>query len=358
MSIPKFSAHFVSKFQKRLLAWFDEHGRKTLPWQQHKTPYGVWISEIMLQQTQVKTVVPYFERFMRQFPTLLTLAHADEDAVLYAWTGLGYYSRARNLHRAAKKIMHAYGGEFPSDVAALQSLPGIGQSTAGAIAAIAFNKPETILDGNVKRVLTRFFAIETPIDTRQTEALLWLTAKALTPSTRAADYTQAIMDLGSLVCTRKNPLCKTCALNQSCLAHQKRLAHLLPKKKKKPALPTKDITFVVCQDGEHFLLEKRLQKGVWHKLFSFPELDGKPHQAKVKQFFRSHFQVNATAMHFLQDFRHTFTHFHLQIFPVLIQISSQSISKLAVVEQIWYNPKQPQQIGIPKPVLKLLKVLI
>src|SRR5579862_6423950 len=197
----------VTQFQKSILTWFDQHGRKHLPWQKNKTPYRVWVSEIMLQQTQVSTVIPYFERFMLQFPDITQLANAHEDAVLHLWAGLGYYSRARLLHRAANKIVADYHGQFPNTLDELKKLPGIGPSTAGAILAIAFNQTATILDGNVKRVLARFHGITAPINEKKIEDQLWELAISYTPHHRVADYTQAIMDIGATLCTRSKPDC-------------------------------------------------------------------------------------------------------------------------------------------------------
>ena len=221
----------TSSFAKSILAWFDQHGRKHLPWQQNKTPYRVWISEIMLQQTQVGTVIPYYERFMRQFPDIASLANAAPDAVLHAWAGLGYYSRARNLHRAAKMVIEDYAGKFPDTLETLQSLPGIGRSTAGAILSIAYQQRATILDGNVKRVLARYLCVTEPVNEKAVENKLWDIATELTTNKRSADYTQAIMDLGATLCTRSKPDCGKCPLTAHCRAHAEGMASLLPIKK-------------------------------------------------------------------------------------------------------------------------------
>ena len=235
------------QFQTLLLNWFDHSGRKHLPWQQNKTPYRVWISEIMLQQTQVKTVIPYFERFMQQLPDIVSLANAHEDKVLHLWAGLGYYSRARNLHRAAKIIVETYQGNFPDTVFSLQQLPGIGQSTAGAIVAIAFNQKAAILDGNVKRVLARLHGISEPVNEKRTEKKLWELAEHYTPDKRAADYTQAMMDLGATLCTPSKPACTACPLIQHCVAHQLDIVDVLPKKKTTRELPIRSATFLIVK---------------------------------------------------------------------------------------------------------------
>ncbi|HLF66344.1 MAG TPA: A/G-specific adenine glycosylase, partial [Gammaproteobacteria bacterium] len=221
-----------ARFQQSVLAWFDDHGRKSFPWQQNKTPYRVWVSEIMLQQTQVTTVIPYFERFMQRFPDVATLANASDDDVLHLWSGLGYYSRARNLHRSAKIIQQDYQGHFPDELELLCELPGIGKSTAGAILTCAFHKKATILDGNVKRLLTRFYALHTPKDID-----LWALAEKLTPRQRVADYTQVMMDLGATLCTRLNPNCSRCPLKKHCLAFAQDLTTVLPAKKVSRRIP-------------------------------------------------------------------------------------------------------------------------
>src|SRR5690606_6541720 len=206
-------------FAQRVLVWFDQHGRKHLPWQQGITPYRVWLSEIMLQQTQVATVIPYFERFIARFPDVQSLAAAPIDDVLHLWTGLGYYARARNLHRCAQTIVRDYGGEFPASVAALSELPGIGRSTAGALASIAHQQRAAILDGNVKRVLARHHAIDGWPGTTQTLSQLWQFAEQHTPDKRSDHYTQAMMDLGATVCTRSKPACDHCPVADSCIAY-------------------------------------------------------------------------------------------------------------------------------------------
>src|SRR5579872_382769 len=258
-------------FQKKILTWFDQHGRKTLPWQIDKTPYRVWVSEVMLQQTQVNTVIPYFERFMQRFPTIETLANATEDEILHLWTGLGYYSRARNLHRSAKKMA---GKIFPATLDDLQTLPGIGRSTAGAILAIAFQKKAAILDGNVKRVLTRFCGITEGLSEKFTLEKLWKTAESLTPEKRIADYTQAMMDLGATICIRGKPHCEICPLEKKCIAHKLGIEKNLPIAKLKKTLPVKQATFFILQHQQEFFLQKRPPVGIWGGLWSLPEFTG------------------------------------------------------------------------------------
>lgn len=335
------------QFHHALLKWFDQHGRKDLPWQFDKTPYRVWVSEIMLQQTQVTTVIPYFLRFMQRFPDIFALAHASEDDVLHLWTGLGYYSRARNLHRTAKIICHEFAGKFPDELSALQELPGIGRSTAGAISAIAFNKHTAILDGNVKRVLTRFYGItEWPGEKKITEKL-WQIAEDLTPKKRVADYTQAIMDLGATLCKRGQPDCAHCPLQSDCIAYAKNIAKKLPASKPRKALPIRQATFLLLQDGQTILLEKRAPVGVWANLWSFPELNGDENTIAAS------FRFDVKKIQKLATFRHTFSHFHLDISPLLV-IGKRKKNFVQEERFLWYDLQQPAQVGLPAPVKKLL----
>ena len=340
-------------FQKIILNWFDKNGRKHLPWQQNKTPYRIWISEIMLQQTQVQTVIPYFERFMQEFPDLDALANATEDAVLHLWAGLGYYTRARMLHRAAKIIVTHYQNKFPNTLAELKQLPGIGPSTAGAILALAFNQQATILDGNVKRVLARLHGIREPIDAKEIEKKLWEIAVSYTPKKRVADYTQAMMDIGATLCTQKKPACPTCPLRKNCSAYQHNIAEQLPIKKATRALPVREATFLIVKNKQHILLYKRPPTGIWGSLWSLPEIAGQPNLKTMRTFCQQNLQLNFTQYDTLKSFRHTFTHYHLQVFPVLI-----AIKKLKTMEghqQIWYNLDNPNAVGLPKPIKTILE---
>jgi A/G-specific adenine glycosylase len=352
----------AQQFQKRLLTWFDQHGRKHLPWQHNKTPYRVWVSEIMLQQTQVSTAIPYYERFMQQFPSLEQLAQAHEDQVLHLWAGLGYYSRARNLLKAAKMVMEKHQGEFPATVTDLCELPGIGQSTAGAIVAIAFNQRAPILNGNVKRVLARFHGITEAVNEKTVENQLWAFAEHYTPTKRVADYTQAMMDLGATLCMRGNPACSLCPLVKTCSAHEQGIAHLLPKKKATRELPTRASTFFILKQGKKILLCKRPTKGIWGGLWSLPEVEGQPQQKTIHAFCRQHLQSTPLAYQALAPFRHTFSHYHLDIFPILIEIKkakplSLINENMEAGQQIWYNPNKPESIGLPKPIQLIMRTL-
>ncbi len=262
------------KFNSAVLAWFERHGRKDLPWQQGLSPFRVWVSEIMLQQTQVATVIPYYQRFMTRFPDLQSLATAPIDAVLHHWSGLGYYARARNLHKTAQMIQHQYQGVFPSSVASLCELPGIGRSTAGAICSIAYQQPAAILDGNVKRVLSRVHAFEGWPGNARVAKQLWEYAETYTPVERTGEYNQAMMDLGATLCLRSKPLCPACPVSQQCKAFQQGNQQDYPGKKPKRKQPVKQVQMLMIQNprGE-LLLQHRPPQGIWGGLWSFPELN-------------------------------------------------------------------------------------
>lgn len=337
-------------FQSRLLSWFDEFGRKDLPWQKNKNPYRVWVSEIMLQQTQVNTVIPYFERFMDRFPDLKTLSIADEDEVLHFWTGLGYYNRARNLLKTAKMIVTDYANQFPFDLKTLEQLPGIGRSTAGAILACAFNKKATILDGNVKRVLIRLQGLQAPSNDKNMLIQLWSLAEKYTPSNRIADYTQAIMDFGATLCTRANPHCTACVFTKNCQAYQQGLTTQLPRSKLQKTLPLRKTIFLIFKSQKKVLLEKRSAKGVWAGLWSFPEVE-----TPDKDMIHKRFPFSIQKIKPGTAFRHTFTHFHLEILPIFISVKTTAF--LSDNNQIWYNLSQSQLIGLPAPVKSILENL-
>lgn len=352
--LPELCSKNKQAFHKTVFSWFDQHGRKHLPWQHQKTPYRVWLSEIMLQQTQVSTVIPYFERFLQHFPDILSLATASEDEVMHLWTGLGYYSRARNLLKTAKIIAETHGGQFPETVEALQALPGIGRSTAGAIVSIAFEKKATILDGNVKRVLTRLHAITEWPGEKKTEEKLWELAEFYTPQKRIADYTQAMMDIGATLCVRGAPNCLSCPFHKNCDAHQQGIAKTLPKKKPSVVLPVKKVTMVILQKGHSVLLEKRAAKGVWNGLWSLPELTGFVTSAKVRERVRKSLAYPIERVEMGEQFRHTFSHYHLEILPVYVTLKSSRGKSIAEDGQIWYNLRQPDNIGLPAPIKTLL----
>ncbi|MEJ2397130.1 MAG: A/G-specific adenine glycosylase [Gammaproteobacteria bacterium] len=336
-----------------LLRWFDQHGRHDLPWQHPRDGYRVWVTEIMLQHTQVTTVIPYFTRFMQAFPDVQALADAALDDVLHHWTGLGYYARARNLHRAAQQVRDQHGAQFPREFNALIALPGIGRSTAGAILAQAFDQRYPILDGNVKRVLTRLHAIAGWPGEKAVENRLWTIAEAHTPSRRVADYTQAIMDLGATVCRRSKPACDTCPLQARCEACASATVAEFPGKKPRKALPVRSTCMLLLLDDErNVLLEQRPASGIWGGLWSFPEC---PPDSDPQQWSREHLQLELQALRSLPTLRHTFSHFHLDITPVLARAVSAGI--MDSPRHIWYNSSRSAARGFPAPVKQLLDTL-
>jgi A/G-specific adenine glycosylase len=344
-------------FSKSILKWFDQHGRKNLPWQENKTPYRVWVSEIMLQQTQVTTVIPYFKKFMQQFPDVSALANATEDTVLHLWTGLGYYTRARNLHKTAKIIHENFSGIFPDDIYDLEKLPGIGLSTAGAIVSIAFKKPATILDGNVKRVLTRYHGIKEWPGEKNTLEQLWKIAESYTPSKRADDYSQAIMDLGATICIRGKPLCNVCPLKKTCVALEKNIAKELPASKPKKILAVRKATILFIQKNASVLLEKRPPIGIWGGLWCPPQISEHVSEKQIKDFCFERFSFRPTDIKLGNEFRHTFSHFHLDILPVNISLSFTKSKIMDSEQQIWYNLTDSQTVGLPAPVKKIIEML-
>lgn len=341
-------------FSEEVLKWFDQYGRKNLPWQQNRNPYRVWVSEIMLQQTQVATVIPYFERFMVRFPAVEDLAAATQDEVLQLWTGLGYYARGRNLHKCAQQVVDQYQGEFPNTVAGLASLPGIGRSTAGAIVSLALNQPAPILDGNVKRVLARYHAVDGWPGQAKIADKLWAFAEQHTPIRRAADYTQAMMDLGATLCSRTKPLCTQCPLSADCAGFAQAEPERYPGKKPKKVLPVKTTQLLILQNKKgEILLEQRPPTGIWGSLWSFPELQQGDDALSYCQQHHGSIEKSQS----WQSFRHTFSHFHLEIHPVYIHIE-KTVTQLADGNrQHWYSEAEWQQLGLAAPVKKLLDIL-
>lgn len=344
-------------FATQLLQWFDQHGRKDLPWQHDINAYRVWVSEIMLQQTQVTTVIPYFNDFVAHFPNVGALAAADLDTVLHHWTGLGYYARARNLHKTAREVASEHGGEFPVGVAALSQLPGIGRSTAGAIAAIAQGQRATILDGNAKRVLARFHAVAGFPGEARVAKVLWSHAQALTPRERIADYTQAIMDLGASVCSRTTPLCTQCPLRPRCSANNSDSIAQFPGKKPKKAKPVRSARhFLIHDDAGGCLLERRPTNGIWGGLWTPPE-----RAADVSaETFGNHIGLPTEQIvhtHVGAVFRHTFSHFHLDIEPVYIKVQAQPPLVQIREDVRWYVPDGNEPLGLSAPAVKLLRTL-
>jgi A/G-specific adenine glycosylase len=343
------------EFQQTVLAWFDDHGRHDLPWQQNPTPYRVWVSEIMLQQTQVQTVIPYFHRFMQAFPDVNALAAASEDEVLHLWTGLGYYARARNLHKCARTVCQDLDGSFPDTVEALQELPGIGRSTAGAIRSIAFGAPAPILDGNVKRVLARYGAIDGWPGKTQVSKDLWAMAELLSPERRAADYSQAMMDLGATLCTRGQPACDRCPLAARCLAHQAGTQADYPGRKPRKELPVRSTAMMIVTNpaGEVYL-QRRPSQGLWGGLWSFPEV---ANETAARDHCLDRFNCEPTAVQPWEPLRHTFSHYHLDIQPLHLELPCIPDTVMEGEGQLWYNRSRPDAVGMAAPVSKLLNLL-
>jgi A/G-specific adenine glycosylase len=343
----------ADSFASALLAWFDVHGRKDLPWQHPRTPYRVWLSEVMLQQTQVRTVVAYFERFVAALPSLADLAAAPLDRVLALWSGLGYYSRARNLHRAAEICMRSHGGELPNDFDALAALPGIGRSTAAAILAQAFGARHAILDGNVRRVLARWHGVRGWTGASAVQRELWKYAEAHTPTARVADYTQAIMDLGAAVCVYPQPRCAHCPVASGCVALRDGVTSELPERKPSRAKPTRDTTMLVVRDERgRILLERRPPTGIWARLWSVPETAG---ASTAEDVLRDRYSVRSRSPLALDSFVHSFSHYHLRVTPLLI--AGSAMDRVGDDERVWVSRDELAQFGLPAPVRRLLQTV-
>lgn len=345
-----------------MLAWYDKFGRKSLPWKaksipKKDRPYHIWLSEVMLQQTQVTTVIPYYQKFVNSFPNLKTLASATQDDVLAHWSGLGYYARGRNLHKAAVS-MWQNNQSVPDDYEALLALPGIGQSTAGAIMAQAFNQSYPILDGNVKRVLARYFAVEGWYGVSAVGKQLWSHSSAITPKDRVADYTQAIMDIGALVCKRSKPLCDKCPLQKKCIAFKTNRTSELPHSKPKKEKPIKAAHVLCLVDKQTVYLQQRPPTGIWGGLWSFPEFAS---QDILDEYLEDRFSEVPELLQ-LESFRHTFSHYHLNIHPYVLQLSDK-IAANQINFQVQdslakYFPLQGElEVGIAAPVKRLLEDL-
>ena len=340
-------------FSSRLITWQKQHGRHDLPWQNTTDPYAIWVSEIMLQQTQVAAVIGYYSKFMRRFPTIADLANATQDEVLQYWSGLGYYSRARNLHNAAQTIMDEHGGSFPQDFETIQGLSGIGRSTAAAIASFAFNQVQTILDGNVKRVLTRHFAIEGWPGSPKIEKQLWTLAEQLLPQTDMVAYTQGLMDLGATLCTRSKPQCGRCPLSTSCAALQQQRVTQLPMPKPRKTTPEKHTIMLVLLEGDNVMLEKRPPAGIWGGLWSLPELEADSDYTSIAQ---QRFSVCVQPEKALPRLSHAFTHFKLHITPQPLMITKRA-PQAGEPGTVWLSIEDAINAAIPTPVRKILQSL-
>jgi A/G-specific adenine glycosylase len=347
-------------FAASLIDWHAHHGRRDLPWQRRRTPYRVWVSEIMLQQTQVATVIPYYERFLQRFPDVTSLAAATLDEVLHLWSGLGYYTRARHLHRAAQRIVEAHGGRFPQSFDAVADLPGIGRSTAGAILALSRGERFPILDGNVRRVLSRHFGVEDRSSRGATLQALWRLSDECTPAQRIATYTQAVMDLGATVCTRRRPSCDTCPVAVTCIARLTGRQHELPAPVPTRARRPRHVFMLAAlrADGG-VLLERRPERGIWGGLWCLPEFAS---AAEAAYYAGRMLQGARAQLVPLQPVEHAFTHFDLIITPLLARCSGQADPRQAEASSgtpptQWYRALEPARLGLPSPIRALLEQL-
>jgi len=340
------------QFAHQVLDWYHKYGRKTLPWQQEKTPYKVWLSEVMLQQTQVTTVIPYFERFMARFPAVTDLASAPLDEILHLWTGLGYYARARNLHKAAQMVTNQHGGVFPETFAEVAALPGVGRSTAGAILSLSLGKHFPILDGNVKRVLARCYAVGGWPGKKEVEKRLWEIAEQVTPAQGVSQFNQAMMDLGAMVCTRSKPKCELCPLNNGCVAYASQSWASYPGKKPKVTLPERTGYMLMMQQADEVFLAQRPAVGLWGGLYCFPQFTS---EAELREWLAQR-HIRADNLTQLTAFRHTFSHFHLDIVPMWLPVHSFT-GCMDEGTALWYNLAQPPSVGLAAPVERLLQQL-
>jgi A/G-specific adenine glycosylase len=347
----------AEQFTERLLAWFAIHGRHNLPWQMNPTPYRVWVSEVMLQQTQVSTVVPYYERFMARFPEVQSLAAAPLDEVLHLWTGLGYYARARNLRACAQALVARHGGEFPVDIEAVIALPGIGRSTAGAILALSRGQRQPILDGNVKRVLARVFGIAGDPGSAAVIETLWAQSEACTPKLNVGAYTQAIMDLGATVCTRANPACTVCPMSTDCVAALEGRQAELPGRKVKRARGSRAATLLIAEKESEgsiaVLVERRTSVGVWGGLWSPPQFES---EFAALDWCRREIGEPHMAPQHLGAIHHAFTHFDLLLTPLRVRCQPSDAVRDGD-DRLWYRLGDPPRVGLPQPILKLFERL-
>ncbi len=345
-----------NEFSRLVLAWFDRHGRHSLPWQHDRNAYRIWISEIMLQQTRVETVIPYYQKFMARFADINTLANADPEEVMACWAGLGYYARARNLHRAAQQVRDRHDGLFPLSFDDAAALPGIGRSTAGAILALADGQRHAVLDGNVKRVVSRCFGVFGNPGKASTRNRLWEIAERLTPSSRVADYTQAMMDMGATVCIRSRPHCRICPLQSRCIACKQNLQDKLPEPAPGKTRPLRSVRMLLIRNPQSaYLLIKRPPSGIWGGLWSLPQITepGIDH----RQWCRRELGLEVDTGSKLEPFTHVFTHFELNITPLICTLMSQSDVIADDAHTLWYTPATDPEPGIPAAVRKIFRLL-
>lgn len=344
----------MCKIATRLICWQKNYGRHHLPWQNTRDPYAIWLSEIMLQQTQVSTVTPYYQRFMQRFPTIKSLASGPLDEVLALWSGLGYYARARYLHQSAQLIMRNYGGQFPCQLDLIQQLPGIGRSTAAAIAVFAFGQRCAILDGNVKRVFARYFGIEGYPGDQKTQNRLWDKAVAILPDSKDKGnieiYTQALMDLGAIVCTRSKPNCVICPLQKDCTALKENRVDKLPTPKPRRPLPEKETVLLLLTKQKKILLKKRPATGIWGGLWCPPEITT---CKNIATYCVREYNLRIKSVDDIPPLSHSFTHYKLRIYPKLLEVISPIDSQQN--KTMWLTLDEALAAAIPAPVRKLLQ---
>lgn len=341
-----------------LLAWYGQHGRHDLPWRQTSDPYAIWLAEIMLQQTQVATALPYYHRFLERFPSLNHLAAADLDAVLHLWTGLGYYARGRNLHACALRLMQDFSGRFPQDLDTLLSLPGIGRSTAGAVLSSAFGQAQPILDGNVRRILLRYYALDADPASVDTQRQLWQWAAGQTPSAQTHAYNQAIQDLGALICRPRQPQCGHCPIQHDCLARRQDLVAVLPRVRRRAPLPQRQGWMLMIRDGSgRVLLQRQGGQGLWGGLWSLPlmPLSDYPALQELPAGILRQFGLAVRLGPIWPLLRHSFTHFHLDYTPVQLRLSQDSV--LLDDALAWVEAENPGLRGLSRPAQRLLQRL-
>ena len=341
----------MSAFAKKIIAWQLREGRHGLPWQDTKDPYRIWLAEIMLQQTQVATVIPYYQRFLSRFPDVASLAGADDDDVMRLWAGLGYYARARNLHRAAGRIVADHQGVFPADFDAILALPGIGRSTAAAISAFAFGERRSILDGNVKRVFARHFGVEGDVRSRPVEDALWLIADKKLPTTDVEIYTQGLMDLGAVLCARTQPACLLCPVRKTCIAFNEGRIEGLPGKSRRRESPHRQTRMLVILSHGEVLLEKRPPTGIWGGLWCLPEL---PVEQDVFGILHTRFGLKGRTVRELDRVEHGFTHYSLSIFPVEIAVTAVD-ARAMEPGLMWVDLDEVMDAALPAPVKRILR---
>ncbi len=344
----------MARFADKLLQWYDRCGRKALPWRRSPDSYRIWVSEIMLQQTQVASAVPYYRRFIARFPNVRALADASLDEVLHLWSGLGYYARARNLHKAARLLDRQFAGQFPPDIEDACGLPGVGRSTAGAILAFAYGQRHPILDANVKRVLTRYHRVPGWPGRRRVENELWELARRHTPTTRVGDYTQAIMDLGATVCRRVDPRCDACPLNTACAAYLAGDAHAYPAPGPRRKKPIRTVAMIMIQNHRSVLLVRRPPAGVWGGLWAFPECGS---GEDVRSAIEGRYGIAIEIAPHWDVLRHSFSHYHLDITPVPARLAKPSPCIMENRDLVWYKPSHPDRRGLAAPVKTLVNQL-